>query len=112
MIVPDLLQWQPNLESEDSQLSFCKINFHDFFSLVKLIKSHLFYSIKGDRVFEYEGDRTRDDIVNFALRVMGPSVTPLNTIGDFDEAKRRSELFFMFSGESEGSEWVSILKIR
>ena len=40
---------------------------------------------------------------------MGPSVTPLNTIGDFDEAKRRSELFFMFSGESEGSEWVSIL---
>ena len=43
---------------------------------------------------------------------MGPSVTPLNTIGDFDEAKRRSELFFMFSGESEGSEWVSILKIK
>merc|ERR1719242_2961742 len=50
--------------------------------------------IKGDRVFEYEGDRTRDDIVNFALRVMGPSVTQLNTVGDFEEAKKRSELFF------------------
>ena len=99
------------MESEDSQLSFCKIDFHDFF-FSREINKKLFYSIKGDRVFEYEGDRTRDDIVNFALRVMGPSVTPLNTIGDFDEAKRRSELFFMFSGESEGSEWVSILKIK
>merc|ERR1712226_664868 len=67
--------------------------------------------IKGDRVFEYEGDRTRDDIVNFALRVMGPAVTQLNTIGDFEEAKKRTELFFMFSGVSEGSEWEDYEKV-
>ena len=80
-----------------------------FFYYFREIKNHIlyiFYSIKGDRVFEYEGDRTRDDIVNFALRVMGPAVTQLNTIGDFEEAKKRTELFFMFSGVSEGSEWV------
>ena len=87
-----------------------RYDFTNFFYYFRQIKNHivlyLFYSIKGDRVFEYEGDRTRDDIVNFALRVMGPAVTQLNTIGDFEEAKKRTELFFMFSGESEGSEWV------
>ena len=112
LIVQDLLQWQPNLQSEDSQRSSCKIDFTNFFYYFRQIKNHivlyLFYSIKGDRVFEYEGDRTRDDIVNFALRVMGPAVTQLNTIGDFEEAKKRTELFFMFSGVSEGSEWVWI----
>ena len=63
--------------------------------------------MKGDSVFSYEGDRTRDDLVNFALRLMGPSVTKIDTKSDFEMAKKRSELFFLFAGETEGTEWVS-----
>ena len=61
--------------------------------------------MKGDSVFTYEGDRTREDLVNFALRLMGPSVTKIDTKVDFEMAKKRSELFFLFAGETEGTEW-------
>jgi len=61
--------------------------------------------MKGDSIFTYEGDRTREDLVNFALRLMGPSVTQIENKKDFEMAKKRSELFFLFAGENEGTEW-------
>ena len=67
--------------------------------------------MKGDSIFTYEGDRTREDLVNFALRLMGPSVTQLENKVDFEMAKKRSELFFLFAGENEGTEWVYYTKI-
>ena len=65
------------------------------------------YSIKGDLTFAYEGDRTRDDIVNFALRLVGPSVNQIDTKSEFELAKQRSEIFFLFAGQASGPEWVS-----
>ncbi len=59
----------------------------------------------------YEGDRTREDIVAFALRLMGP---PVRTVGSVDEMKRmldQREIAFAFIGEREGPLWVrSILR--
>ena len=60
-------------------------------------------------MFEYQGDRTRDDIVNFAYRLIGPSVNAIATKSDFEAAKSRSEIFFMFAGEPAGPEWVNDL---
>lgn len=67
--------------------------------------------IKGDLVFEYQGDRTRDDIVNFAYRLIGPSVNAIATKSDFEAAKSRSEIFFMFAGEPAGPEWDDYEKV-
>ena len=55
--------------------------------------------------FAYEGDRNRDDIVSFAKRLLGPPVGELRTKGDFEEAKTKSEIFFVFTGEQEGPLW-------
>ena len=67
--------------------------------------------MKGDSIFTYEGDRTREDLVNFALRLMGPSVTQIENRKDFEMAKKRSELFFLFAGQNEGTEWEYYTKI-
>ena len=69
------------------------------------------FSMKGDSIFTYEGDRTREDLVNFALRLMGPSVTQIENRKDFEMAKKRSELFFLFAGQNEGTEWEYYTKI-
>ena len=55
----------------------------------------------------YEGDRTREDLVAFAHRLMGPPVNLIDTRLDFEKAKEKSELFFLFSGEETGPVFVS-----
>ena len=58
------------------------------FNLLELIHSNIF-SLKGESVYQYEGDRTRDDIVNFALRLVGPSVNQIESKEDFEDAKSK-----------------------
>jgi len=67
--------------------------------------------LKGESVYQYEGDRTRDDIVNFALRLVGPSVNQIESKEDFEDAKSKAELFFAFAGERAGREWENFEKI-
>ncbi len=43
--------------------------------------------------------------MNFALRLIGPPVNKIESKSDFEAAKRRSELFFIFSGEIDGVFW-------
>ena len=61
--------------------------------------------LKGDDMYTYEGDRTRADIVAFAHRVMGPPVRELATLADLEEAKRRSDLFFVYVGRPVSTLW-------
>ena len=61
--------------------------------------------------FAYEGDRNRDDIVSFAKRLLGPPVGELRTKGDFEEAKTKSEIFFVFTGEQEGPLWDTFYQV-
>ena len=56
--------------------------------------------LKGDDTYIYEGDRTREDLVAFSRRLMGPPVQALRTEADLAEAKRNA-LFFVFSGPLE-----------
>jgi len=55
-----------------------------------------------DLQYSYEGDRTREDIVAFAHRLMGPPVNLVASRTDFNRAKDKSEIFFLFSGEESG----------
>ena len=53
------------------------------------IEIFFYFSLKGESVYQYEGDRTRDDIVNFALRLVGPSVNQIESKEDFEDAKSK-----------------------
>lgn len=61
--------------------------------------------LKGENVYTYEGDRTREDIVAFTSRMMGPAVREIDSSQSLQEAKKRSDLFFLYIGESEGDSW-------
>ena len=42
------------------------------------------FSFKGDQQFVYNGDRTRDEIVQFAYRLSGPSMQEVTKTASFN----------------------------
>lgn len=64
------------------------------------------YSLKGEQEFVYHGDRTREEIVKFALRVSGPPVQEVTKPQSFDTIKRERDLYFLYVGERSGPLWV------
>merc|ERR1719341_1083751 len=67
--------------------------------------------LKGEETFTYEGDRTREDIVGFARRLMGPAVSRIHNPAELAEARQTSGgLFFLYVGKEEGSLWEEFKK--
>ena len=67
--------------------------------------------LKGEEVFTYDGDRTREDIVGFARRMMGPAVTRLHRREELEEAGRSSGgVFFLYVGREEGPLYQEFLQ--
>ncbi|KAL7291385.1 protein disulfide-isomerase TMX3 [Trichogramma pretiosum] len=60
---------------------------------------------KGDQQFVYNGDRTRDEIVKFALRLSGPVVQEVTRTTSFDTLKKDREVYFLYVGERSGMIW-------
>ncbi|XP_012274366.1 protein disulfide-isomerase TMX3 isoform X2 [Orussus abietinus] len=61
--------------------------------------------LKGDQEFVYNGDRTRDEIVKFALRLTGPPVQEITKTQSFEILKRDRDLYFLYVGETSGPLW-------
>lgn len=61
--------------------------------------------LKGENTFTYEGDRTREDIVNFAKRLMGPPVKDLRSLEDLQRIIDERDVNFVFVGQTEGPLW-------
>ena len=67
--------------------------------------------LKGEETFTYEGDRTREDIVGFARRLMGPAVSRIHNAADLADARQTSGgIFFLYVGKEEGSLWEEFKK--
>lgn len=64
------------------------------------------YSIQGDERHAYRGDRTKDEIVGFGLRMSVPPVQHLDSRQDLRDVVSRDRLFFLYVGTQEGSLWV------
>lgn len=62
--------------------------------------------MKGDTEFTFKGDRTKEEMVNFALRLSGPPVQKITKPDSISHLKAVKDLFFVFVGENEGSAWV------
>ena len=62
-------------------------------------------------MYQFEGDRTRDEIVAFAQRLMGPAVRAISSTDELISTVRKREIAFAFIGEPEGRLWVRTLII-
>ncbi|XP_041375256.1 protein disulfide-isomerase TMX3-like [Gigantopelta aegis] len=62
--------------------------------------------IDGDKTYTHRGDRTKDDIVQFALKAQGPAVRKLASVGRFNEAKSQhsDSVFFLYIGQDSPDE--------
>lgn len=61
--------------------------------------------LKGDEQYTYNGDRTKDEIVKFALRLNGPPVQEITKTQSFDIIKNDNNLYFIYIGEKLGNLW-------
>ncbi|XP_005109110.2 protein disulfide-isomerase TMX3, partial [Aplysia californica] len=59
--------------------------------------------VHGDRTFTHRGDRTKEDLIEFALRAQGPTVRKLSSIGKLNEAlgQHTDTVFFLYIGEDD-----------
>lgn len=75
-----------------------------------MIRKQTFYnlvifSIKSDQDHTFVGDRIKEDIVNFALRMSGPPVQQVTKMESMDNLKTHNALFFMYVGPQDGHLW-------
>ncbi|XP_055381248.1 protein disulfide-isomerase TMX3 [Condylostylus longicornis] len=61
--------------------------------------------IKGNQEFIYQGDRTKEDLIDFALRLTGPPVQLITRPESIDMLKAAHNLFFLYIGPQEGILW-------
>ena len=65
--------------------------------------------LKGDNVYTYEGDRTREDIVAFARRMSGPPVKHLTSPGELSSAMLNT-VIFIYSGPADHPLYAEFLE--
>ncbi|XP_011505026.1 PREDICTED: protein disulfide-isomerase TMX3 isoform X2 [Ceratosolen solmsi marchali] len=61
--------------------------------------------LSGNHHFVYNGDRTRDEIVKFAMRLSGPPVQEITKSTSFNTLKKDKDLYFLYVGEKSGMLW-------
>ncbi|XP_020298819.1 protein disulfide-isomerase TMX3 isoform X2 [Pseudomyrmex gracilis] len=61
--------------------------------------------LKGDQEHMYHGDRTRDEIVKFALRLSGPPVQEITKPQSFQSIMKEQDLYFLYVGDRSGIFW-------
>jgi len=55
--------------------------------------------INGDKRAEFRGDRNKRDLIDFAFRMNGPSIKPLQHCSDLNSLRDKHNVFFVHFGE-------------
>nr|XP_014095597.1 protein disulfide-isomerase TMX3 [Bactrocera oleae] len=63
--------------------------------------------IKGSAKYVYNGDRVKEELVDYALRMSGPPVQLVTRAESIDMLKGSHTIFFIFIGQQEGVMWES-----
>jgi hypothetical protein len=64
------------------------------------------HSFNGEFQYKFSGDRTKEEIVNFALRLSGPPVRQITRSESLENLKTSNPLFFIYVGDNAGPLWV------
>lgn len=70
-----------------------------------------FCSIKGHQEYVFTGDRVKDELLAFAMRMSGPPVQPVTQIDSFNTLKTQNEIFFTYVGQRNGTLWTAYSSI-
>ena len=71
-----------------------------------------FFSIQGDFRHTYYGDRSREEIVGYAIRMASPPIVHLPNIDQFKDKLKDGSVFFLYAGQREGELWVCCYYIQ
>lgn len=66
------------------------------------------FSLKGPLQHEYIGDRIKDEMVNYAMRMSQPAVQRLSHMDTIGYLKEAHSIFFVYIGKQSGHLWVGI----
>lgn len=69
-------------------------------------KEYLYYSIKGSSHHEYLGERQKEEMVNYAMRMSQPAVQRLSQADSIGYLKESHPVFFGYVGKLQGALWV------
>ncbi|XP_066992265.1 protein disulfide-isomerase TMX3 isoform X2 [Anabrus simplex] len=61
--------------------------------------------LKDDEYFIFKGDRTKEEIINFALRLSGPPVKPIMKADNIGHLMVTNSLWFLYVGPPVGPYW-------
>lgn len=67
--------------------------------------------MKGSKIQEYKGDRTKKDLVQFAKRLDGPTVRHVTDCKEFDAVLKEKRPFFVFISVDATEETVALKKM-
>ncbi|XP_075225053.1 thioredoxin-related transmembrane protein 3 [Lycorma delicatula] len=68
--------------------------------------------LKGDtQQYTFRGDRTKEEIISFAIRVSGPPVQQITRPESLENLKATNPLFFAYVGSYEGPLWTTYSEV-
>lgn len=61
--------------------------------------------IRGNNEYSYNGERSKEELVHFALRMAGPAVQQVTRVESFEILKANNPIFFIYVGKQSGTLW-------
>ncbi|XP_064640614.1 protein disulfide-isomerase TMX3-like isoform X3 [Lineus longissimus] len=94
------------LELKDSDIRVGKVDCTLYQSLAHMFEVRGFPTIKfirGNKAYTHRGERSKEDILEFAYRAHGPVVRNITSLGRFHEIRSQhsSGVFFLYVGEPD-----------
>lgn len=74
-------------------------------------KRNIHCSIKGDKEYMYHGDRSKEELLQFVIRMSGPPVQQVTLVESVDVLKENHAVFFMYVGPQENQVWDSYYSV-
>lgn len=67
---------------------------------------YIIHSIKGSFQHEYNGERVKEEMVNYAMRMAHPAVQKVSHADSIGYLKENHNVFFGYVGKQHGPLWV------
>jgi thioredoxin domain-containing protein 10 len=108
---PVYMQVAQRLHNEEVGVHVARVDCTRFVSMathfsVKGFPTLLF--VRGSKQVEYHGDRSKEEIVDFAKRLNGPSIRPINHCYDLDILLDSHRVYFLFVGPEIHPNYTSV----
>lgn len=61
--------------------------------------------MRGNNEYTFNGDRTKDELIHFAMRMSGKPVQQVTRAESFEILKTNNPIFFTYIGKQDGTLW-------